>query len=543
MTRTNFPIWLRLTGSISITLLIALVAMSVWQNHSNRQTALTQARDYASGMHQMTLAGLTGMMLTGSIDQRQVFLDQIKQLEGVRDLSVYSAPSVQHQYAPDKPVNPPTDPAEAEVLRTGIEKSEVRSDGEGEYLHVVIPALAKSNFLGKNCLSCHQVPEGTVLGTVSLRISLDKMNAAIAGQRIKLLASAIAVLGLLILLSYLFIRHFVTTPLEKMTSSLNEIANGEGDLGHRLPIEKEDEVGRASQAFNNMMDKFSGLVLQISNTAGEVRKSVDGLVSVAAQVEASSHEQQEKSAGATAAVESVAHGVASIASTAEQVRSQSHSNLNDSRRGNETLHSLITSMESVRDSVKGIVSLVREFVVSTQQITSMTRQVKDIADQTNLLALNAAIEAARAGEQGRGFAVVADEVRKLAEKSSKSANDIDQITQKIAVQSETVMQAIEEGMEHLSRSQEDVDSVHKVLERTSDGIAEVNLGVDQISTATQEQHMASQEASAHIEQIAEMAKNNTLAVNVVVSSARHLENLAHGLADAVGRFRLERSVA
>lgn len=543
MTRKGFPIWLRLTVSISITLLVALVAMSIWQNHSNRQTALTQARDYASGMHQMTLAGLTGMMLTGSIDQRQVFLDQIKHLEGVRDLSVYSAPAVQKQYAPDKPLNPPTDPAEAEVLKTGIEKSEVRSDGEGEYLYVVKPALAKSNFLGKNCLSCHQVPEGTVLGTVALRISLDKMNAAIASQRIKLWASAIAVLALLIMLSYLFIRHFVTSPLEKMTSSLNEIANGEGDLGHRLPVDKEDEVGRASMAFNNMMDKFAGLVLQISNTAGEVRKSVDGLVSVAAQVEASSHEQQEMSAGATAAVESVAHGVASIASTAEQVRSQSHSNLNDSQRGNETLHSLITSMESVRDSVKGIVSLVRDFVVSTQQITSMTRQVKDIADQTNLLALNAAIEAARAGEQGRGFAVVADEVRKLAEKSSKSANDIDQITQKIAVQSETVMQAIEEGMQHLSRSQDDVDSVHKVLERTSDGIAEVNLGVDQISTATQEQHMASQEASAHIEQIAEMAKNNTQAVNVVVASARHLENLAYGLADAVGRFRLERSVA
>lgn len=543
MRLNNLPIWLRLTGSISITLLVALVAMSAWQNHSNRQAALGQAQDYASGMHQMTLAGLTGMMLTGTIDQRQVFLDQIKQLEGVRDLSVYSAPPVQKQYTPDKPISPPSDPTEADVLKSGKEKSEVRSDDQGEYLYVVKPVLAKANFLGKNCLSCHQVPEGTVLGTVSLRISLDKMNAAIAGQRAKLLASAIAVLGLLVLLSYLFIQHFVTRPLDNMTESLNEIANGEGDLGHRLPVDKADEVGRASVAFNKMMDKFAGLVMQISSTAGEVRKSVDGLVSVAAQVEASSHEQQEKSAGATAAVESVANGVASIATTAEQVRSQSHSNLSDSQQGNDTLHSLIASMQSVRDSVKGIVSLVREFVVSTQQITSMTRQVKDIADQTNLLALNAAIEAARAGEQGRGFAVVADEVRKLAEKSSKSASDIDQITQKIAVQSDTVMEAIEEGMQHLSRSQNDVDSVHHVLERTAGGIAEVNLGVDQISTATQEQHLASQEASAHIEQIAEMAKNNTQAVNIVVASARHLESLAHGLADAVGRFRLGQSAA
>jgi methyl-accepting chemotaxis protein len=153
--------------------------------------------------------------------------------------------------------------------------------------------------------------------------------------------------------------------------------------------------------------------------------------------------------------------------------------------------------------------------------------------------LNAAIEAARAGEQGRGFAVVADEVRKLAEKSSSSANDIDSVTQQISGQSGQVMHAIEEGLRHLTKSQEDVSSVAEILERTAGGVAEVNVGVDQISNATVEQQVASQKASQNIEQIAEMAKTNTIAVDTVVDAARHLEALALGLGDAVGRFRLD----
>jgi methyl-accepting chemotaxis protein len=536
------PIWLRLTVSITLVLTIALAAMFAWQNTENRSAALTQAEDFASSTHQMTLAGLTGMMITGTVNQRDVFLDQIKQLDGIRDLGVTRSDAVIKQFGPGTQSEQTTDPAAAEVVRTGKEMSKVQSDTVGEYLYVAKPIIAKTNYLGKNCTTCHIVPEGTVLGTVSMKISLDKMNAAMSGQRIKMALASVVLLAVVIALTYLLIRHLVTRPIESMTASLNEIASGEGNLAHRLPIAKMDEVGRASLAFNKMMDKFANLVRQISSTAGEVKKSVDGLVSVATQVSASSEEQQVKAAGATASVGAVVNGVASIASSAEQVRAQSHSNLDDSKRGNQTLSSLMVSMSSVKDSVNGIVNSVKEFVQSTQSITSMTRQVKDIADQTNLLALNAAIEAARAGDQGRGFAVVADEVRKLAEKSSNSANDIDHVTQQIAHQSTQVMSAIEEGLRHLVRSQEDVSSVAEVLERTAGGVAEVNVGVDQISDATQEQAVATQRASENIEQIAEMARTNTQAVNIVVSAAHELESLATGLADAVGRFRLQQAV-
>ncbi|MEN3374412.1 methyl-accepting chemotaxis protein [Dechloromonas sp. ZS-1] len=534
----SFPIWLRLTIAITLTLLVALSAMFAWQNAENRAAALVQSQDTANSLHQMTMAGLTGMMITGTIDQREVFLEQIKQLDGVRDLNVARSEAVIKQFGPGKQGEIAQDPAAQEVIRSGKPFMQTQTDTVGEYLHVIKPVIAQSNYLGKNCVTCHAVPEGTVLGTVSMKVSLDKMNAAIFSQGIKMAIASLVMLGVVVSLTYLFIRAVVIKPIESMTHQLNEIASGEGDLAHRLPVTQMDEIGRASLAFNKMMDKFAALVGKISNTAGEVKRSVGGLVNVATQVEASSVEQQAKAAVATASVGAVVDGVSSIVSSADQVRHQSHANLDDSKRGHENLGSLVKSMDAVEKSVNGIVTSVRHFVDSTTQITSMTRQVKDIADQTNLLALNAAIEAARAGEQGRGFAVVADEVRKLAEKSSSSANEIDQVTQQITNQSTQVMSAIEEGLRHLTRSQEDVGSVASVLQRTSGGILEVNLGVDQISDATQAQQKATREVSESIGQIAEMAQMNTQAVNSVVDAARQLEDLAHGLADAVGRFRL-----
>ncbi|MEI7430758.1 MAG: methyl-accepting chemotaxis protein, partial [Betaproteobacteria bacterium] len=385
------------------------------------------------------------------------------------------APAVVAQFGPGSAEESVRDEAVDQAMRTGKAIDEVKSDASGDYLHIVKPALASSDYLGKNCVTCHVVPEGTVLGVVSMKVSLAKINASLERQRIALsLAGGLLCLAMFVLIFY-FIRRFVTRPLSAMTEGLNLIASGEGDLAHRLPVRELDEVGRTAQAFNLMMDKFSDLVHRISDTASEVHQSVSGLVVVASRVAEGSRVQQDSSTGATRAVEAVASGVASIVISAQKVSNQSHDNLDDSRRGSESLASLMSSMANVRNSVNGIVESVNQFVNSTVAITSMTRQVKDIADQTNLLALNAAIEAARAGEQGRGFAVVADEVRKLAEKSSDSATNIDQVTRKISGQSEDVMLAIKNGLAHLNSSQGELEAVALVLTRTAAGVADAIL--------------------------------------------------------------------
>jgi methyl-accepting chemotaxis protein len=229
--------------------------------------------------------------------------------------------------------------------------------------------------------------------------------------------------------------------------------------------------------------------------------------------------------------------IASIAQSTEGVHEQSRDSLRRSQEGNVSLSKLIGEIAVVESTVKGIASAVGEFVDSTVAITRMTKEVRDIADQTNLLALNAAIEAARAGEQGRGFAVVADEVRKLAEKSAGSASEIDSITRALTNRSDAVQLSIQEGLNHLVSSQESLEAVAEVLGEASGSVSRVGQGLDAIANATEEQKRVSSEVASNIDAIADMAKENNTVVEQTALAARKLERLASDLQEIVGRFR------
>ena len=368
--------------------------------------------------------------------------------------------------------------------------------------------------------------------TTKMRIT-DKARTAL------IISLVIGVVALLVgIIVVMLVAESVKRSLDMVALSMAKLATGEGDLTQRMMVQSSDEVGRMAEAFNHFMTQLQDIVRQMRNNGDELSSSAAELSSTAVQVSDASHNQNDAASSTAAAVEEMTVSISSIADAAAAMRKLSNASLDHTQNGNARLSELIGEIGDVESAVAEISKSVSVFMKSTEQITHMTLQVKEIADQTNLLALNAAIEAARAGEQGRGFAVVADEVRKLAEKSAKSAGDIDAVTQTLGQQSAEVEKSIERSRQALQKSQDYMENVAVALGEATSSVGKANQSVDEISSAIQEQKMASTDIAQNIERIALMSEENNIAIAETSRAASDLELLAAKMQSLVSRFKV-----
>ncbi|MDR3086486.1 MAG: methyl-accepting chemotaxis protein, partial [Azoarcus sp.] len=287
-----------------------------------------------------------------------------------------------------------------------------------------------------------------------------------------------------------------------------------------------------------MLGTIAGLVRQVGESATVVTAHARSLLGGATEIAESSRRQKDRSVQAAQAVEELNDKILSIADNTGSVRARSHESLVRSQAGQVSLNQLISEMGQVQEVVEHMADSMEAFVQSTHAINNMTKEVREIAEQTNLLALNAAIEAARAGEQGRGFAVVADEVRKLAEKSAKSAGQIDGMTREIGQRSNLVQDAVQGSLNHLASSRDAANQVSTVLNSANELVVNVGGGLDLIATTTDEQRSASASVTGSIEAIANMARENDVAIERTVEAAREMEEFAGQLQASVSRFKV-----
>jgi methyl-accepting chemotaxis protein len=279
------------------------------------------------------------------------------------------------------------------------------------------------------------------------------------------------------------------------------------------------------------------MVAGIGTSATQVGRAARDLAQASQSVAEASSRQSEATSATAAAVEEMTVGIGQISSSASEAHSLSAHSEELSRQGSEVIHGAAAEMDKIADSVEGSSTIIATLEQQSNEISAVVNVIKEIADQTNLLALNAAIEAARAGEQGRGFAVVADEVRKLAERTTAS-------TQEIAITIEKIQGGTKDAVQSMVSGVERVRSGTALAQQAGASIVEIESEaqrvagvVNDITYSLKEQTSASNEIARNIEHIASMVEENNAAAAKAAVAAQQLEQLAEGLAQSIGSFR------
>ena len=374
------------------------------------------------------------------------------------------------------------------------------------------------------------------------RKNIDTTAANIAAtaessERLVLLLAGASLL-LSALLAWLITRS-IRVPLEATVLALERVAAR--DLSVRLEVNPADkhEIARLQSATMRMIDELAGLLRNIRSQADELSGASEQLSSASDGVKAGSEQQSEATASMAAALEEMSTSVSHVAALSGDARRLSQQSGGEARNGATTMRTMVGEINLIAEAIRDAASTAQQLGRDSEQISSITTAIKGVADQTNLLALNAAIEAARAGEQGRGFAVVADEVRKLAEQASRSAQEIATTIASVQEGVGTMTARMDVSVKRVEAGIEMARAAGAMIDTINHGTEQVVSVTGEVAVALNEQSNASQDIAGRVENIVQMIEQNNQAMGSVASTAGRLNTLAGELNQNISRFRVE----
>jgi methyl-accepting chemotaxis protein len=369
-------------------------------------------------------------------------------------------------------------------------------------------------------------------------LAKERHSSAATAYRATLITAFVMLVGAIgaSLFISLFMARAIVTPLLGAIGTAREIAKG----NLTLPIvpQGKDETGQLLQALADMQSGLRDVIGEMTEHAGELARMSGSLSAASRQMASGTTHQSEGAASMAAAVEEMTATISQISNNATDANALVQQSGQLSVRGKESIQRVADAMQRISQSVNEAASNIDTLGQQSEQITAIVNVITEIASQTNLLALNAAIEAARAGEQGRGFAVVADEVRGLAQRTAQSTQEIATMIGAIQENTRRIVTGMSGGVTLVSEGAEIANDAEKTIREIEQGAGRAERSVEEISTALKQQSIASQEIAKHVENIARMAHETSATSRETATSAERMSGLADAAKHAVSRFRL-----
>ncbi|MEH6445764.1 MAG: methyl-accepting chemotaxis protein [Oceanospirillaceae bacterium] len=517
---------------------LILLGSSVTMFYQDEKTlAIILAEDKLESLAVNYFDSVNSMMLTGMMANRKLLQDKILSQDNILEAKILRGDKVIKLYGPGLGDQIATTALEKAAIK-GVKQFQFVKEEQGSVLEFVLPLQAGKAFLGENCLACHQAKEGDVLGAVKIRYDLSTLDSQIQSSIIKTALVQLSIIAICFFLLKLIISRLILNRLQRLRATIQNVEENL-DLNQPIQVHYNDELGAVSHALNSMMLKFKHSFLDVS-------KASDQLIEAAKKVDSIAKLTKEAVLTQKSGTDSVAAAINQLDASANEVKQSTITAAEKSDMANvsasnglkliaNTQQGIIQLRDSVQENTKNIASLSER----TIQVGSILDMITSIAGQTNLLALNAAIEAARAGEHGRGFAVVADEVRTLATRTQDAIDQIKTTIDALQLDAKTAVASMEEVSQLAEEKTEEVVDVSKLLNNINSQIEDLDQLNRQIASAAEQQNLAADEININVVNISHVADQSSEDAIEGTKISQQLLDLSLELNRQVSQFKLK----
>ncbi|MGB0895367.1 MAG: methyl-accepting chemotaxis protein [Parashewanella sp.] len=516
-----------------------MLIFTLWFSaYSQQQNLESYAQKHVHSISKSYFDSLNTMMLTGTIGNRELLREKITAEDEIKDIRVIRSPILNKLYGNGLNHEQAKDDLDRQALN-GQTVNLIHKENNERILTRIEPIRASANYQGVNCLGCHQAKENDILGAIRLDYSLKKGDKALHNSLItKGLVQLFLFITAFIVTSFI-LNHFVIRRLMVLRHTMQNITKN-SDLRLKLDNDRNDEIGHVCDTFNQMVSKIDNTLCSVVENANNVNLSAEQITSMAETTRQEVMLQKSNTSQVAAAMTEMAASAEQVRGNAECTTSHSNNTSAAAMQGAQRAKTAVSAISCLSEEVQRGAESIQQLNVRSDQVAEVLTVISGIAEQTNLLALNAAIEAARAGEQGRGFAVVADEVRTLASRTQVSTEDIRKTIEGLRADATNCVEIMDRASGMAKEQVVSIEQVAVELKQITMQVSEIYELNTQMETAAKEQSQVAETINANVIDINQSSEATSIGAEKTADIAKSLLDMAHQLEQKAKQFKLSK---